>query len=364
MSKKGIIFGLLILIFAFGGEYITLNMAKPKKAKGSVDTVTKISKVLAKTLAFTVKESVSDEDEIVASMLANRFLKGEETIKYGIIITNDGTILAHPDSTKILKKYSPGELKSLGPSSFLAQTAPSGLLDIAVPVKYEDKKVGEVHLGIENPEKETKNGEISPIMFIMPIILMLLAIIGIGKPDTGIKGVSPEDVKSEMEAMQESIGHLKNEESEITATIEKKKGELTEIESKIQNAQSAEEKLPDTKKEYDEVKAEVEKLNTEKSTLEDEIQKKKGEIANLKPAPTETGGAVSLDAIVQSGGKENKENKEITKRIDAKKKQEVELTQRIVAKRREEIAISARIEAKRKELLQLERKIDELKGQS
>ncbi len=361
MSKKGIIFGLLILIFAFGGEYITLNMAKPKKTKDSVDTITKISKALAKTLAFIVKESVVDEDEIVTSMLANRFLKGEKVIKYGIIITNDRTILAHPDSTKILKKYSSGGLKSLGHSSFLAQTTSSGILDIAVPVIYEGKKVGEVHLGIEKPKKKTKNGKISPIMFIMPIILMLLTMIGIGKPGTGVKGVSVEDLKSEMEAMQESIGHLKNQESEITTEVEKKKGELTEIESKIKDAQSAEEKLPDAKKEYDKVKAEIEKLNTEKSTLEDEIQKKKEEIANLKSAPTSSGEAVSLDAIV-GGSKDN--SGEITKRIDTKKKQEVELTQRIVAKRREEIALSARIEAKRKELLQLERKIDELKGQA
>lgn len=362
MSKKGIIFGFFVLILAFGGEYITVNMGKPKKIEKSPNTIEEISKVLAKTLAFTVKESVSDEDEIVTSMITNKFLKGEKAIKYGIIITNDGTILAHPDSTKILKKYNSAGLKSLGPSSFLAQTTSSGILDIAVPVRFEDKKVGEVHLGIKKPEEVRKNGKISPIMVIMPIILMLLTMFGIGKPGTGVKGVSSEDVKSELEAMQESIEHLKNQENEITSEIEKKRGELSEIESKIKEAQSAEEKLPEAKKEYDEIKAEIEKLKTEKSTLEGEIQKKKEEIANLKPAPAPSGGGVSLDAIV--GGGDKVDTKEINKRIDEKKKQEVELTQRIVAKRREEIALSARIEAKRKELLQLERKIDELKGKA
>jgi len=368
MEKKGVSMFKKALILGIAGFAIVYGLFYYKEMKPTNNT----SKILedrlisswvhtADLIAFIVKDGVSDKDEIVTSAVLSMFSKKITGSDYITIISNDNTILADLDTTKVLQKFSGPVLP--GKSSKITKNMNS--IDIGVPVTSAGEKVGEIHIGLSKTKlfPKVQKNPMDSVMY-GGIAFVIFFLIGLVIARGGVKSVaSSEKLKEELERLKDTVSSLHGEETNLSEIIEKKKAEMADIEKEIKNKEEEINKINEEYMKINEKKQEVESVNKQLEELKVSLEEKKKELASTQKEVEER-------AKVAPKGEEEVlisniiGEDEVESRVEEKKKQEVELTQRIVAKRREEIALSARIEAKRKELIELERKIEELKGKS
>lgn len=364
MIKNALILGILGFFVVFGVLLLSDVLSK-SNSQNVIDMVSNNYISMAKFLSFIIRESVEMEDEIGTSAVLNMFKSHFKDVVSLTIISNDGTILADLDSTKLLSKFK-GTM--VGNKEFLKVTEGERLY-LGIPVKTGNQKLGEIHFTLDNKKYTTKitTFDINKIIY-SGAALVVFFIIGLfvgkgGKKEGVIVAPDTSGLSSEIETLKQVISNLKKEEEDTIKMIEDKKAEIERIEKEIKNKKK---ELATIDSEFGNIvdkRKEIESLRSELSAIEVKLADKKSELEEVEK---------KLQDIKRKVPLENEEealiggliNDNIDSRIEEKKKQEVELTQRIVAKRREEITISARIEAKKKELLELEKKIDSLKKQA
>jgi hypothetical protein len=377
MNKKSLIFGILAILIFVGAGFFALkksNPSTPSDTNSSKQLWEDVVVSLGRSIAHSSVDFVIDNDNFALGMYVNNIRQKIKDFNYLIIVNKDGKMLTHPDSAMVMQDYTGEGLASLGEKRSLVQLQEAqNVYDIAVPVLLEDIRVGEIHLGINNPftnasVERTPDKMPQIILFASAFIGLILIIFGSIAPTT-IKPVSTGAPNAAMNKLKEENARL---ESSI-ATMKKKMEELAKKQKEgapAGDAEAAERvaklRQEETKltKAIDDRRAEMVQLEKQKEAMaarpaganaeevkrqlnekEIEINNLKAQIENLRAQAERKEAAVEAPAAD----------------VEALKKEELELTQRIVKKRREEIILSQRVEAKRKEELALERKIEALK---
>jgi hypothetical protein len=376
MNKKPLILGILAILIFVGGGFFALTKSNPTADTGATSSKeiwepAVIS--LCKSIAHSTMDFVIDNDNFVLGMYVGNIKSKITGFDYLIIVNKDGKMLTHPDSTQVLQDYQGEGLTPLGEKHSLVQFVEGkNVYDIAAPVLLDDIRMGEVHLGIKNPFKETT--EVASPGNMPKIILFASAFVGLILMIIG--AIAPASVKPVTAAVPPAeITKLKKENSQLEATIGTMKKEIEELSKKkaaspkdeakfsesIANLRQEETKLAQN---IDNMKAQLVKLEQQKETMAAQpagadakeftkkLEEKENEIDNLK---------TQIENLRAQAERKEAAEKAPAADVEELKKEELELTQRIVKKRREEIILSQRVEAKRKEELALERKIEALK---
>uniref|UniRef100_A0A7C4Y4R1 Single cache domain-containing protein n=1 Tax=candidate division WOR-3 bacterium TaxID=2052148 RepID=A0A7C4Y4R1_UNCW3 len=360
MIKNGIIFGLLGFIVVFG--ILFLKELTKEGGNDIAEMVTNDYITRGKFFSFIVREYVEMEDEIGSSAVLNMLKENFKGAKNITVITNDGTILADFDSTKVLEKFK----GTMVGNKEIQKVQEGKNMYIGIPVKSGDKKIGEIHIALDMEKFEKKKGFDTKKIIYAVASFLIFFIAGLfikgGKKEVA-QVIDTSSLTAEVENLKQVISNLKKEEEGTIKIIEDKKKEIETIEKEIITKKKELENINAEFSNISEKRKEIENLKSELASLEVKLEDKRSELENLEKnikemkekVPVENEEEALLGNLIGNN---------IDARLEEKKKQEVELTQRIVAKRREEITISARIEAKKKELMELEKKIESLKKQA
>lgn len=364
MIKNALILGFLGFAIVFAALFVS-DMLSKSNSNDIIEIVSNNYIDKAKILSFIIRESVEMEDEISSSAVLNMFKTSFKDVKSMSIITNDRTILADFDSTKILGKFK-GTM--VGTKEVLKVTEGENIY-LGIPVKSGNEKIGEIHITLDHNRDITKESgfDINKIIY-SGAALFIFFIVGLfvgkgGKKEYIAMSADTSVLEKEVDTLKQIIANLKKEEEDTLRMIEEKKREVENIEKDIKNKKKELDSIDSDFSNISEKRKEIENLKSELASIEVQLSDKKSELEELeknigelkRKVPVENEEEALLGNLIDT---------DIDTRIEEKKKQEVELTQRIVAKRREEITISARIEAKKKELIELEKKIDSLKKQA
>jgi hypothetical protein len=382
MNKKSLVSGIIIvIIFSLIGFYsIRKTSPAPQKADTQgMDIWKQTLSSLTANIALSTIDYVIEDDHFALGIYVSDIKNKINGFDYLIIIDKDKKILVHPDTTQILKDYKPEGLQRLGnKNSLIQQINKDGneIYDVAIPIMLEDIRLGEVHLGLKNPWKETPKVTVPAGSALPKILLLAAAFIGIVISIFGARGTPPVTVETIVPIIsQVALENLRKDRTELQSNVKKLKQQINDI-SKSKAVPTEDEnetskriatlRMIETKllKSIDVKKAEINKIEEQKQTisssvsstetnkLKEQLDLRFKEISNLKS---------QLEKMRQQGVPEAATQVAPQSNIDEMKKDELELTQRIVKKRREEITLSQRVETKRKEELALERKIEAIK---
>jgi peptidoglycan hydrolase CwlO-like protein len=378
MNKKSLILGILAILVFVGGGFFALTRSNPSASTGgeSANDIWEQTIVsLAKSIAHSTVDFVIDNDNFVLAMYVDDISPKIKGYDYLIIVNKDGKMLTHPDSSQVMQDYGSEGLTTLGEKQSLVQFVEErNLYDVSVPVLLEDIRLGEIHLGIENPFGET-TAEASTdnmpriILFASAFIGLILIIFGSIAP-ASIKPVTPTvpnaeltKLKKENSQLEATIGTMKKRMEELAKQKAAATGDEAKVAESIAKLREEETKLAQS---IDDKKAQLVKLEQEKEAMATQAQPQGADAKEFRRQLEEKDNEINNLQTQIENLRAQAERKEAAEEapeadVEALKKEELELTQRIVKKRREEIILSQRVEAKRKEELALERKIEALK---